>query len=218
MSKFVKVAAAVVVALAAVGSAQAAKPTPTDKYVFKNARGQHAVSIRPHPVPAGTVPCLTATGRTSNGEFRSGDANNSVVELNIGAGNSLQGVAVDASVTANDPSWLFEARITFSSSDPKDPNAITYTASETEEPGTEETSTGGVVMFADIPLDDIPVGKDGILRIEWHEDFDDTSVDPDANWAAAAAPAVCQGVRLICSNQSACDVTVPVSLQQFSVD
>ena len=215
MKKFLVLAAGIAVALA--GTAQAAKPSG-DGFMFKNARGQHVVSARGSFVPSGSVPCLSAAGKTSNGVFASGDANNSVVQLNIGAGNSLTGVAVDASVTANDPSWLAEAQITFSSSDTKDPNAITFTASQTEDPGTEEVTTEGVIMFADVPLGDIPVGADGILRIEWHEDFDDTSVDPDANWAAAAAPTVCQGLRLICTNQSACDVTVPVSLQQFSID
>lgn len=189
--------------------------------MLRGSNGAQIKSVRGNPVPTGSVPCLTAAGKTTNGDFGSGDPNNSVVSLNIGAGNELLGIAADVTVEAFDPSYLSESGVTFSSSDLKS-SAITFTPSSTEDPGAETLSTEGIVLFAEVPADpplpQIIAGADGILRLEWNESFDDESVDPDSQWGNSATPNVCAGLRLICTNQAACDVTVPVSLQQFSVD
>lgn len=199
------------------GVAEAAKPS-AGRFALRGSNGAQIQSIRGTTVPAGAVPCLSVAGKTGNDGAGSGDPSNSIVNLNIGVGNELLGVAADVSVEAFDPSWLAEAEVTFSSSDPK-AGGITLTPSQTEESGVEAFSTEGVVMFADVGgLPQIIAGADGILRLEWSESWNDAQVDPDSQWSNGGKPVVCPGLRLICTNQAACDVTVPVSLQQFSVD
>lgn len=160
--------------------------------------------------PSGTpAVCISPVGRTANGDAFTGDPSNSLVELDIGAGNAVLGVGADATVTANSPSWLSEAAVMFSSSEAEnDPNSVYLTVSDTDSSGTEEVSTEGPLMLGDFGLDPIAVGADGILRLEWFETFDDDSVDPDSNWSDHPSPAVCSGISLVCTDQAACDAAV----------
>lgn len=218
MRKFASAVVTAAVALALSGVAEAAK-TPGEGAMLRNAKGQRVVSARATPVERGSVPCLSVAGSTGNGYWFEGDPANTVIQLNIGAGNALIGLAADVTVTANGPSWLSEAVVTFSSTNPDDEAQLWYTPGyEYDEPGSVEASTEGVVMLADVDLDPVVVGEDGILRIEFNEGYDDEPVNPDSNWGEATSPQTCQGIRLVCNNQSACDATVPVTLQQFSVD
>lgn len=176
---------------------------------LSTASGQHVTRSVMNPRPAGTNPvCVPVAGRTSNGDAFMGDPSNSVVTLDIGVGNELLGVAADATVTAHSPSWLSEAAVMFSSSELDDPDAIYLTVSDTGSSGTETVSTEGVLYFADYGLPNIPVDGDGILRLEWFEDFDDSSIDPDATWADSSSPFTCSGIRLACTDQAACDAAV----------
>lgn len=202
------IAASCAIALSIAGiSAVQAKGGPG--FGLSNATGNFVSASSATPRPAGTLPvCLSVAGLTGNGDWGSGDPNNSIVEINIGAGNEMTGAAADASITAFSPSWLSEAVVTFSSTTVADPNAINLTMSDTDASGTEETTTGGVLLFADYALPNIPVNADGILRLEFNEGFDDSSVNPDSQWNDAAAPTTCQGIYLTCTNQVACDAAV----------
>ncbi len=149
--------------------------------------------------------CLSSQGATANGAFASGDPNNRVRLLNIGSGNQLTGLAVDVRVEARSPSWLSEARIVFSSS-----NIAGYRISYTpglkmEQPGTINHSSNGVVTFVSQGLQNVVAGADGILRVEWNETFDDPEVNPDSLWSNHPTPTVCGGLRLVCTNQAACN-------------
>lgn len=176
---------------------------------FSTSNGQFVSLNSATPRPAGVAPvCISPVGRTANSDAFLGDPSNSVVTLNIGVGNQLLGVAADASVTAHSPSWLSESAVMFSSSELDDPDAIYLTVSDTGSSGTETVSTAGVLLFGDFALPPIPVDADGILRLEWHETYDDESVDPDSTWADSAAPATCSGIYLVCTDQAACDNAV----------
>jgi uncharacterized repeat protein (TIGR01451 family) len=148
--------------------------------------------------------CVDLTGAVGNGA--AGDPSNTVINLDIGAGNKVTGVAADLTVTANDPSWLAEAVLTYGSTTT---GQIDLTpAGEVEEPGTADYSTGGVLVLADLELPDIEVDADGILKLEFNEAFDDTSVNPDANWSNGEPAATCPGLYLQCLDQAACDQAV----------
>ncbi|WP_440223716.1 S8 family serine peptidase [Dokdonella sp. MW10] len=155
----------------------------------------------------GTTACLSVNGKTSQDEFNSGSPGNSVLTLNIGAGNAMTGASADVSIEALSPSWLSETAVTFSSSAAGD-EAIFLTMSDTEASGTETNlSTDGVLLFADYGLGNIVAGSDGILRLEWTESFAD-DVSPNARWSNAASPVTCAGVHITCTNQAACDAAV----------
>jgi hypothetical protein len=201
--KIIALACAVALGTAGMSTVQA-KGGPG--FGLSNSAGNFISATTVAPRPAGTAPvCISVAGKTGNGAWGSGDPNNSIVELNIGVGNEMTGAAADASVTAFTPSWLSEATVTFSSTTPADPNAINLTVSSTDAPGTEETSTMGVLLFSDFALPNIPVNADGILRLEFNEGFDDSTVDPDSEWNTAADPFTCQGIYVTCTNQAACD-------------
>lgn len=201
--KIIAAACAFVLGTAAVSTAQA-KGGPG--FGLSTSNGSFISATAATPRPAGISPtCISVAGKTGNGEWGSGDPSNSIITLDIGAGNEMTGAAADASVTAFDPSYLSEATVTFSSSTPGDANAINLTVSNTAGPGTEEVTTEGVLLFGDFGLPNIPVNADGILRLEFNESFDDDTVDPDSQWNDAAAPFTCQGIYLTCTNQAACD-------------
>ena len=170
------------------------------------ANGNFANAVSVTPRPAGTATCISVVGKTANGNWQSGDPSNSVVDLNIGAGNSVTGAAADVTVTSFSPSWLSESSVTFSSTTTADPNAISLTPGVgMDNSGTIEYTTSGVIDFTDNGLPDIPVNADGIIRLEWSESFDDTSIDPDSEWSESTAPVTCQGIYLTCTDQAACD-------------
>lgn len=153
----------------------------------------------------GGAVCLSSNGATANGGWFSGDPNNRVRNLNIGAGNQLTGLAIDVRVQAIAPSWLDEARLMFSSTNPN-AHAVQYTPGlGMEQPGTINHSSNGVFSFAGAGIQHVVAGADGILRVEWFETFNDPEVNPDSLWSNHPSPTVCPGIRLICSNQAACD-------------
>lgn len=154
------------------------------------------------PTPPGPV-CLDVTGAHGNGAV--GDAGNTVIQLNIGAGNEVSGVAADIIVEGVDPSWLSEAQVLFGSTST---GQIQLTPSTQGNPGVEEYSTGGIINLADIPLPNITVDPDGILKVEFRESFNDPEVNPDSNWSNLTPAATCPGLYFQCTDQAACDAAV----------
>lgn len=152
--------------------------------------------------PVGPI-CVDVTGATGNGPV--GDANNTVIQLNIGAGNEVTGVAADVSIEAFDPSWLSEIQVLYGSTST---GQVQLTPSTANNPGTEDYSTGGVIVLADIPLPNITVDADGILKLEFRETFNDPETTPDSEWSNLEPAAVCPGLRLECLDQAACDAAV----------
>ncbi len=179
------------------------EPGPGNDAIFAN--GFQCSAGVPGCGGGGGTVCLSSQGATANGEWASGDPNNRVRLLNIGAGNQLTGMAADIRVEARSPSWLSEARVVFSGSNTNG-HSIAYTPGlNMDQAGVINHSSNGVLSFAALGLQNVVAGPDGILRVEWNETFDDPSVNPDSLWGNHPSPSVCGGFRLICSNQAACD-------------
>lgn len=151
--------------------------------------------------------CVDLTGAAGNGN--PGDTSNTVISLDIGATNRVTGVAADLVVTANDPSWLSEALVVYGSTSTPQINLTPFGDPDPiDAPGTESSTTGEILVLADLGLPDISVDADGILKLEFAELFDDSSVNPDANWSNLEEAATCPGLYLQCLDQAACDDAV----------
>lgn len=137
------------------------------------------------------------------------DADNSVINLDIGAGNTFTGLAWDVTLTTIAPSQLNEARLVFAGSD-GGPGIILTPGFGQAIPGTMDFSAGMVFDFDDLGFGDPVAGADGILELEFFElaGADNFPNDTDAFWNDAGNAANCSGIRLICTDQTACDVAV----------
>jgi hypothetical protein len=106
-----------------------------------------------------------------------GDEGNSVYTINVGANATLIGMSYNVNVTANDPSWLSELGLAFTN------NA--FTDGVLVHPGfaTDDSGTGTYSEVLDLLAEGLSfsVDADGILRLEFYEDFVD-GVDPDGVW------------------------------------
>jgi hypothetical protein len=115
-------------------------------------------------------------GVDSTGEF--GDPGNTVLTYDIGANSLVTRVSYSIDVTAYNPSWLTELGLAFTNSALTE--GVLLRPAEFEE-------TSGNATYADtldLVLNDLSffVGNDGILRLEFYEEFDDVSIDPDGRW------------------------------------
>lgn len=142
-----------------------------------------------------------------------GSPNNVVVELDIGAGNAVTGASFDVTIqTAGSGSWCSEAAVLMSNSDGEgDTNGIFLTPAIGEDAACDdglEVSSEGVIDFASNDLPNIEPNADGILRLEFHESFDDETDVIDAFWFQHSDPFVVQGLGFACTDQAACDAAV----------
>lgn len=142
-----------------------------------------------------------------------GSPNNVVVELDIGAGNTVTGSSFDVTIqTSGNGSWCSEATVLLSNSDGEgDPNGILLNPAAGEDAtcdGGLEFSSEGVIDFAANGLPNIEPNADGILRLEFHESFDDAADEIDAFWGTHSSPFVVQGLGFACTDQAACDAAV----------
>lgn len=115
------------------------------------------------------------TGIQSHGLY--GDPDNTVVLLDVGANSVVTSIAYDVTLTADSPSWLADMVVGFENS--KQTDGVFFT------PGIEEWFPGTMSYsgFADLALLGLAfeVGVDGILRLEFFEDWDDL-VGVDGQW------------------------------------
>lgn len=195
----------IALAMMTAGLAHAAKG---DSTVLLSQGDRQVRSLSGVPVaPKGSVAAASVAGIQSIDALNS--PTNDVLEFNIGAGNALTGISWDVGIETLALSWVSEARVQFSSSTGSaDPNAINLTVGNgVNAPGNQEFSSGGVILFSSVPLNDITVGADGILRLQFFESYDD-GPGADANWRDAVMPAIVAGIGLACTNQAACDAAV----------
>lgn len=119
---------------------------------------------------------FNVAGVQSIGEV--GDPGNTVLNLNVGANAHITTIAYNVNLTAFSPSWLSEIGLYFGDSDQT--TGVFFT------PGFADASpgTGTYADSADLVALglDFFVGADGILRLEFFEDFDDAAVSPDGIW------------------------------------
>lgn len=121
---------------------------------------------------------VDVTGAQSHYDF--GTAGNQVETYFIGAGSTITDVSYDVSITAFSPSYLSEATLAFTSSDVDAGDGVFLA------PGFADAHSGtgnyaDSANLVDLGLD-FSVGDDGLLRLEYFEDYDDASINPDAVW------------------------------------
>ncbi len=137
------------------------------------------------PYEANTLPAafsatigLDVTGIESFTTFSAGaPTENFVTFLQLAPFAEVTGTNYDVTITAFAPSWLSEAQIFFTDS-AVNVGVVTTPGVGINESGTQ-TFTAGGALPADLVF---AVGADGLLRIEFAEDFDDASVSPDGIW------------------------------------
>jgi len=136
------------------------------------------------------------------------DADNTFVDLNIGPNNEFTGIAWDLTLTTNPPSQFNHARLIF--------RGTGSTAGIILTPGAFDAGTGimdfnaaGVVLFDDLGFPRPTTGPDGLLSLQFYEQtVDDFPNATDATWNDAGMANSCSGIRLICTDQAACDAAV----------
>lgn len=106
-----------------------------------------------------------------------GNPNNVLWSFDIGANSHITGIAYDVTLEAFSPSWLSELVVSFLSSGF---DGVYLT------PGFADADSG-VGSYADSAYLpdyglDFSVGADGLLWLEFFENFDDSSVNPDGVW------------------------------------
>jgi len=139
------------------------------------------------------------------------DADNIVIDLDIGEGNMLTGVGWDIGITTVGDSWLSEATIQFSdSTGSADPNAINLNVGDgNDAPGDQDFSSGGAIIdFSDNGLPDVTAGADGILRIQLFDSFDDNADAIDAHYREPSTSAMCTGISLACLDPARCEILI----------
>jgi len=103
---------------------------------------------------------------------------NTVMTFNVGANAHVTSLSYDVNLTAYSPSWLSEMGVAYTNSD--------STAGALTRPGFENliSGTSNYARLVDLVLLglDFQVGADGILRLEFFEDFNDSRVSPDGRW------------------------------------
>jgi len=115
-------------------------------------------------------------GIDSYGLFRSPD--NSVLNFDIGANSYITNVTYNVNVSAYSPSWLSELAFAFTNSKVTE-GVLINPAFIYDIPGTATFFDTLDLVAEDL---DFYVGNDGILRLEFFEDFDDLFVNPDGRW------------------------------------
>jgi hypothetical protein len=109
----------------------------------------------------------------------SGSPNNSVLSVNIGAGNTITGIGWDVTVETVGASWLSEPVFRFADSSGADAGLFLTVGAGNDMPGTMNFASGGVLDLSDNGIPNITLA-DGILQIELFESYDDVPGEIDA--------------------------------------
>lgn len=112
-----------------------------------------------------------------------GNAGNTFLFFNIGAGNSVNGFGYDVVLSANDPSWRSEITVGITNTTVLNMGLFVRPGFMDQSPGlgTPYTSNG-IVKLNTIPIAPITAGADGLIRLQFFETYDDPSVAPDGQW------------------------------------
>jgi len=119
---------------------------------------------------------VNVAGVESFGEV--GDSGNTVFTFNVGAFATITDVSYDVNLTAFNPSYLSELGLYFGDTDQ---TTGVFLTPGFQNPGPGTGSFTGSASLVDLDLS-FQVGADGLLRLEFFEDFDDASVSPDGIW------------------------------------
>jgi len=107
-----------------------------------------------------------------------GSPENAVLTYDIGANSYITGISYTVNISAFSPSWLGEMAFAVTNSKVTEGFLINpayiYTV-----PGTATFSDTLDLVMEGL---DFYVGADGIMRLEFYEDFNDSSISPDGRW------------------------------------
>ncbi|KQP35407.1 hypothetical protein ASF44_18860 [Pseudorhodoferax sp. Leaf274] len=107
-----------------------------------------------------------------------GAESNTVRDLSIGAGATIESLKWAINLTSYDPSYLSEMQLTFSDSLG---NGVTFTPGG----GDDFEGTNSYAGFQDLRLlgQQFQLGDDGLLRLEFHDAYKDLAFDePEGMW------------------------------------
>jgi len=138
-------------------------------------------SSLPEAAPSSVVISIVdfdVAGIFSNDGF--GAPINEVYTIDIGAFSEVIGIGWDVTLFADSPSYLSEMIVTFSPTDLSTGIDLSVAPDDTF-PGLESYSSGGIINVVDLGLN-FSVGADGLLRLEFWEDFVDFPGDWDGIW------------------------------------
>ena len=114
-------------------------------------------------------------GVKSFGEF--GESGNAVYELNVGANATITSVSYNVNITAFSPSWLSEMGLAFTNSGVTD-GVLLNPGFGFDNPGTASYSDVIDLLAEGLSFS---VDADGILRLEFYEDWVD-NISPNGIW------------------------------------
>ncbi len=170
--------------------------------------GQDMVISASHPPPTQGLWMNTANaGSNVLSMDANGEPDNIIIALDIGVGNSVQGVSWDVGIATEGLSWRSEASVSFLATGEVSGLFLTVGIGD-DSSGDTEYSSAGLLILADVAIPDLVPGADGLINLEFYEGFDDNANTADATWRDAASPAVVPGLGLVCSDQPACDAAV----------
>lgn len=155
--------------------------------------------------PRATGPNISVEGFTSGGALDSGNPFNTSLVLPIGVGNSVVGLGWQATITAHAPSWRSESKLAFRTN--LTDEEWLELGPNVNSSGTSNISSNGIFMLEDGGFDPIQANAAGLLHLDWYEAYED-DLNPDATWADYATGPLLPGLRLICTDQAACDAAV----------
>ncbi len=125
-----------------------------------------------------TVTDFDVTGIYSNEEL--GDPLNEVRSILLAPNASVIGIGWDVTLFADAPSWLSEMVVSFGATSSVYDLFLTPGVGDSF-PGTASYTSGGIVDLVGLGLD-FDVDADGMLRLEFFEDFNDYPLDWDRIW------------------------------------
>lgn len=168
--------AALVLALSAMGSAHAASKAEFGPFAALGT-GSAFTGISGGNNAVATLADLVVNVAGINSVGSAGNAGNTTLTFQLVPGSLIDSFAYAVSLTAFSPSWLSEIAVSFTNTAG---DGVTLT------PGFETDAAGSGTYSDSVLLSDFGlqfnVGADGLLMVEFHETFDDTSVSPDGRW------------------------------------
>jgi MYXO-CTERM domain-containing protein len=121
-----------------------------------------------------------------------GDSSNTIILLDVaaavglpsGSPVSMTGIGWDVTLTGIGTSWQSELRVYFDDAiAPDNSGLFLRPGSAATAPGTGSFSSGGIIDLSDNAIPDILL-PNGVLRLDFHESFDDAADVLDGTWDA----------------------------------
>lgn len=176
MSKLSLISVAALVASA--GVASAAKNVANDSVFWNENTAVTQKSLPTVSSRQGQIIQVPVAGIESRDA--QGAGGNVVVNLNLGAGTIVNGIGWNVVLTAEGESWQSEMAVGFGSGGTTFINL--RPGAGVNSPGQGAFTSNGIIKLSTVPLPDMVVAADGILRLEFFETFDDVAGVRDGIW------------------------------------